>query len=292
MDAVRTGLAALLATAALALGLVVPAQASYHLMSVGEVATNPAGPDTAYIELQMYASGQNFVNGHAVTFYTATGDVLATFALPSNVPNGDSQRTILIGDTGTAGTPDFTYDQLSDAVQTYGPGGAACFDTIDCVSWGNFSGAGALPSSPGPPAPAITDGSALARSIAPGCATLLEPGDDTNTSSADFALGAPSPRNNSVTPTEKACTGGSLETTITKAPKPKTEKTTAKFKFEASEQGSDFQCKLDKGKFKPCASPTKYTKLDSGKHKFQVRAVDAGGNVDATPAKAKWKVLD
>ena len=55
-------------------------------MSVSEVATNPAGPDTAYIELQMYAPGQNFVNGHAVTFYTATGDVLATFALPCERP--------------------------------------------------------------------------------------------------------------------------------------------------------------------------------------------------------------
>ena len=74
--------------------------------------------------------------------------------------------------------------------------------------------------------------------------------------------------------------------------KPKTEKTTAKFKFKSSEPGSDFQCKLDKGKFKLCASPAKYTKLEPGKHKFQVIAVDADGNVDTTPAKAKWKVLD
>ena len=263
-------------------------------MSVREVATNPAGPNTAYLELQMYAPGQNLVNGHAVTFYTATGSLLASFALTSNVTNGDNQRTILIGDTATAGAPDFTYDQLSDAIQTYGPGGAACWDTIDCVSWGNFTGAASLPSPPGAPATAIADGSALVRSIAPGCATLLEAGDDTNTSSADFALAAPSPRNNSVTPTEKACTGGggAPDTTITKAPKAKSAKTKAKLKFTSSKAGSTFECKLDKGAFESCSSPTKYTKLKPGKHKFKVRAIDADGNADPTPAKAKWKVLD
>lgn len=284
-----------MAAAAAAVGVAAPAQASYHLMSVREVATNPAGPNSAYIELQMYAAGQNLVNGHKVTFYTATGSLLASFTLPSNAANGDNQRTILIGDTATAGTPDFTYDQLSDAIQTFGPGGAACWDTLDCVSWGNFSGAGALPSAVGTPADAIPDGSALTRSITPGCATLLEAADDTNTSSVDFALGTPAPRNNTVTPTEKACTGGGggevPDTTITKSPKPKTSKSKAKFKFTSTEPNSTFECKLDKGAFEECSSPATYKKLDSGKHKFKVRAETADGT-DATPAKFKWKVLD
>jgi len=47
----------------------------------------------------------------------------------------------------------------------------------------------------------------LERSIAPGCPTLLEAGDDTDNSSADFTLAAPSPRNNATTPTETACAG-------------------------------------------------------------------------------------
>ena len=266
-------------------------------MSVSEVATNPAGPNSAFIELQMYSSGQDLVNGHKVTFYTATGTLLASFTLDKNVASGENQRTILIGDTATAGSPDFVYDQLADAVQTFGPGGAACWDTFDCVSWGNFSGAGALPSSPGVPAPAITDGSSLTRSIARGCATLLESGDDQNDSATDFELGTPSPRNNSVTPTEKECTGGggdnsAPDTTISKAPPKKTDKTKAKIKFTSSEAGSTFECKLDKGAFEACNSPAKYKKLEPGKHKFQVRAIDAAGNVDGTPAKAKWKVLD
>lgn len=295
----RRGAAAALATSALALGLAAPAQAAFHLMSVSEVATNPAGPNSAYIELQMYTPGQNLVSGHKVDFYTATGTLLASFTLTANVPNGDNQRTILIGDTAAAGSPDFTYDQLSDAIQTYGPGGAACWDTFDCVSWGNFAGAGALPSPVGTPAPAIADGSALIRSIAPGCATLLEAGDDTNTSSTDFALGTPSPRNNSVTPTEKECTGGgggngAPDTTINSGPKAETTKLKAKIRFASTLAGSTFMCKLDKKPYKLCTSPAKYKNLKPGKHKFTVFAIgpDPDLLVDTTPAKYKWKVLD
>jgi hypothetical protein len=93
-----------------------------------------------------------------------------------------------------------------------------------------------------------------------------------------------------------ACGGGGgagaiPDTTITKAPKAKTEKTTAKFKFKSSEADSAFECKLDKGAFKNCSSPATYKKLDPDKHKFQVRALNANGEPDVTPAKAKWKVL-
>jgi len=65
---------------------------------------------------------------------------------------------------------------------------------------------------------------------------------------------------------------------------------TAKFRFTSNEPGSRFQCKLDKRKFKPCSSPKKYKKLSDGKHKFKVRAVDPSGNVDATPARKKFKI--
>ncbi len=66
--------------------------------------------------------------------------------------------------------------------------------------------------------------------------------------------------------------------------------TTAKFTFTSTEPGSSFQCKLDKRKFKPCSSPKKYKRLSAGKHKFKVRAVDASGNIDASPAKKKFKI--
>ena len=65
---------------------------------------------------------------------------------------------------------------------------------------------------------------------------------------------------------------------------------TAKFRFVSSETGSTFQCRLDK-KFKPCRSPKKYKRLKPGKHVFEVRAVDAAGNRDKTPAARKFRVL-
>jgi subtilisin-like proprotein convertase family protein len=80
------------------------------------------------------------------------------------------------------------------------------------------------------------------------------------------------------------------ETTITK--KPKTGfKRTAKIKFTSNEPGSTFECKVDSKKFKPCTSPLKLKHLKFGKHKFQVRAIDAAGNVDGSPARAKWTVI-
>jgi len=61
-------------------------------------------------------------------------------------------------------------------------------------------------------------------------------------------------------------------------------------RFSSDERGSTFECKLDKGKFKPCTSPQKYKKLDEGKHKFFALATDAAGNEEEKAAKAKFEV--
>jgi hypothetical protein len=81
------------------------------------------------------------------------------------------------------------------------------------------------------------------------------------------------------------------ETTIVKGPKARSHKRTAKFKFVSSEANSTFQCKLDKKPFNPCRSPKKYKRLKPGKHVFQVRAIDAAGNRDKTPATRRFRVL-
>ncbi len=82
------------------------------------------------------------------------------------------------------------------------------------------------------------------------------------------------------------------ETTITKDAPKKTNKSKVKFKFTSDEAGSAFECKADKKPYKPCTSPKKVKRLDEGKHKFKVRAIDAAGNVDPSAAKDKFKVLD
>ncbi|HXQ89031.1 MAG TPA: hypothetical protein VN733_05265 [Solirubrobacterales bacterium] len=63
---------------------------------------------------------------------------------------------------------------------------------------------------------------------------------------------------------------------------------TAKFWFGSNEAGS-FLCRLDKAPFKPCGSPRAYKRLKGGRHTFKVKAVDAAGNADPTPAVARFK---
>jgi hypothetical protein len=80
------------------------------------------------------------------------------------------------------------------------------------------------------------------------------------------------------------------DTKILKGPRKRTEKRKAKFQFGGSEPGLTFECSLDAKEFKPCSSPKKFRSLKRTKHEFAVRAVDAAGNRDPTPADRIWKV--
>ena len=271
------------------------ANAAFHLMKVSEVFPGTNGDvNTAFIELQMFEAGQNKVAGHKVDYYTANGTLLGSYTIAADVPNGESQRKILIGDTAASGTPDFTVDQLGDALHAAAAGGAVCFpdaSPVDCVSWGNFTGT--LPGSAGAPlAGAITDGMSITRSIARGCPNLLEASDDTDDSISDFVQTAPNPENNTVAPATACGSTGvdTIDTEIDKGPTGKIEKDKAKFRFSATLPGATFECKLDKSKYRSCESPKTYKNLDDGKHKFKVRATDTMGNRDRSPAKASFKV--
>jgi len=81
------------------------------------------------------------------------------------------------------------------------------------------------------------------------------------------------------------------ETSITSGPAEGSSTTSksATFSF-SSEANSTFECKLDSAAFSACSSPKYYTGLAKGSHTFQVRATDAAGNTDATPASRTWKV--
>ena len=82
----------------------------------------------------------------------------------------------------------------------------------------------------------------------------------------------------------------SPQTSITRGPKRKTRKRSAKLAFRSSEPLSRFRCRLDRGRFRSCRSPRRYRGLEPGKHMFKVRGIDPSGNQDPTPAKRRWKV--
>ena len=77
---------------------------------------------------------------------------------------------------------------------------------------------------------------------------------------------------------------------IDSGPPASTTQTTASFSFSSDQGGASFQCKLDSGSWAGCSSPASYGSLAVGAHSFSVRAVSAGGDLDASPAASSWTV--
>jgi hypothetical protein len=293
-----TGATLLGASLCLALLSAPPALADHHEMKIREVSPGSSSlPNLEYVELQMYSAGQNFLagNGVTVTLYGSTGIVTETTALATNVPNGQSQRRVLVGTVnledmfGTAADPDFEFPAQDNLDPN---GGAACFNSaaffgaLDCVSWGNFSGTPPDETGGNVSPGGIADAMALRRSIARGCPSLLEATDDRNRP-ADWAEVSPDPLNNSAPAGGPACPN----TKITKGPEGKTEDRRPTFRFKSIPPGgATFECKLDDKPFKGCDSPHTTRKLSFGRHKFRVKA-SRNGAEDPTPDVARFKVV-
>ena len=69
---------------------------------------------------------------------------------------------------------------------------------------------------------------------------------------------------------------------------------TQTFGISSSDNGATLQCKVDSGAFGPCTGATQHA-LDlasapDGRHTFAVRATDAAGNVDASPATRAFRL--
>ena len=69
-----------------------------------------------------------------------------------------------------------------------------------------------------------------------------------------------------------------------------TNDSTPTFSFTSTEAGSTFQCRVDAAVFAPCATPFTTATLTDGAHTFEVRATDAAGNTDASPASRSFTV--
>jgi hypothetical protein len=283
----RRGLAFAIATGAAMVAIAPAAQADHHSVSITEVFPGTtASPTAEFVELTMYSGDQNnFAPAASLTFYNASGGTVSNLDL-ADVPNGQSQRTLLAGSAATETVFTVSVDTEYSGNSISNAGGGVCLvsDTfpspIDCVAWGTATVVGA-----GAPEAAIPDGSSIRRDISRGCNTLLEAGDDTDSSLTDFAPAFPAPQPNSDVGINSTCPN----TTITKKPKAKTRDRTPKFKFSG---GDGFLCSLDGSKAAACDSGAFAPgRISKGKHKFQVRATQLDGSVDGTPAKYSWKIV-
>ncbi len=89
----------------------------------------------------------------------------------------------------------------------------------------------------------------------------------------------------------------SPDTLIAKGPKKRIathgKRATVSFKFSSNDPAATFECRLDKGKYRHCSSPQLYLVKASAKykkHSFSVRATNAAGTVDPTPATRTFRV--
>ncbi len=75
-------------------------------------------------------------------------------------------------------------------------------------------------------------------------------------------------------------------TFLTGDARPRTNTRDVAFRAEPAEPGTTFRCKLDSLPAAPCVSPV--SPSADGPHTIEVRAVDAAGNVDLSPATRAW----
>lgn len=84
------------------------------------------------------------------------------------------------------------------------------------------------------------------------------------------------------------------DTTITTSPSNPSNSSSAVFSFTGTDTGgsgiASFECKFDGGNFAVCTNPQTYNGLSNGSHTFQVRAIDAAGNADPSPASFTWTI--
>lgn len=62
------------------------------------------------------------------------------------------------------------------------------------------------------------------------------------------------------------------------------------FAFRSNREDATFECSVDSGAYQACISPFSYETPSQGSHEFSVRAVDAYGKEDTTPAKYTWTI--
>lgn len=80
-------------------------------------------------------------------------------------------------------------------------------------------------------------------------------------------------------------------TRLSRVPRRRTRDRTPTFRFSADERGVSYRCRVDKRRFRLCASPRTLRRLRYGRHRFEVVAIDSAGNADPSPARFKFRVV-
>jgi len=307
-------------TFALALALAAPATAAPVDSPILIRSLSPGlGGEAAaeYVMAQMTVDGQQHVTGETLTFYGPTGAVTGTWVIPSDVANGQSQRTILLATPQAASQSEFPISDFSlttgDALDP--SGGAVCLTggfPADCASWGLLPAtvAHALPDPQSFNAEAVAgalrrwNGEDLSPPFGPtrGCETWLGPSDDNGNSNADFFESSAMPLwNNALNPISPPSSAipCQLNTLFNQTPSNPTNDTTPTFAFGEvpSEYGVEFQCRFGSGSSLPgglawssCPrSGNTYGPLADGAWAFQAKAVGAAGP-DPTPLSWAFEV--
>lgn len=77
---------------------------------------------------------------------------------------------------------------------------------------------------------------------------------------------------------------------VTQHPASVTWKSTARFRFFTRPSDASAECALDHLGFKPCSSPSRYTKLAKGRHSFRVRVSGASSSSVLASASFHWLI--
>ncbi len=182
------------------------------------------------------------------------------------------------GNTSTAAERAWTVDTAAPAAPSIGSGPSGfARSRVAAFSFTGEAGAAFLCS---------LDGAAAAPCTSPVAYAGLADGAHT------FSVVAVDEAGNESAPALRAWTVDATKpnTILTAKPKKQTRARKATFRFRSSEMPSTFQCRLDRGAWKPCKPGKAYTKLKPGRHTFRVRAKDRAGNLDASPAAYTWTI--
>ncbi len=83
---------------------------------------------------------------------------------------------------------------------------------------------------------------------------------------------------------------GAPDTSIVSGPSGFTQERNPAFELSSTEPGVIYECSLNGAEFTPCPSPVTLRELAEGAYTLQVRARDAAGNVDESPATRTFRV--